>query len=1158
MKKAISLLLVILMMMSIIPTAVFAADVSITAQANATEAKVGDKLEVTFTIADNPGVSGFQATLTYDDKVLQFTGLKENEGLFSDADAGTAIAWDADADVTENGTLFVALFDVIAEGNTAVGLNVVELYNWDLEDFVPTVSATETITVSAPVVEEPQHAITVLVNGEEAELVAFEPYSWNGKGYILVLEELAEIEVIANDFTFYWMSDGTYNTRIKSTDGKFTAENIRDIMLKKSALRNTAYLGNYEWQTDLEWCAQIDILDSNYMGASVLLLEIPVVEATEIAIPEESLALNIGDETTLSATITPEETTDKRITWSSDTESVAKVDQTGKVTAVGAGTATITAKCGTVTDTCTVTVSKVPVTGITLNQTEITLTDGEEFQLEVTFDPENASDKGLLFTISEGDGIASVSDEGKITALDPGTAKVAVYALDSEDYSIVAYCTVTVNPVAVEGVDIEQETAKAVLNIQDSYKLKLNATVSPENASVQEITWSSSDEAVATVDAKGVVTGKKIGKATITATVVDGDATHTDTCEVEVVYPFVVKAGDQVLEVVETDRTTTGYLYSTENVVTVTAPAGTKAITLEAVGDSSSLQVFVNHKSVGYVYPSVSYTYTMNGLTGYVCLRFITGDGSYKHIEIEVLPCEHEETEILPGKDATVEETGLTEGEKCLICDEILVEQKVLPKLVAVEEGKAEVSQETVTGAIAVESETVKIDVDKREAVETTEIGKDAIDAVITADKPLEIETKDYTVTLDKSALEAVQGIAGDETPVSINVKELAEEEIAELTEDQQAIIEEKNVAAVISMDILCGEEKVESFDGGKMTVRIPFELQENEVGEDYVVLFIADDGTISEVPSQYVDGSMVMELAHLSDYAIAKVDYKFVVEFNKDVFLPGETVTAKVYIENYTDKTTANAFGYALKYDAENFRFLYATPEAGLAEISETAKDDVVSRVLMTKVKDDGTQEFTVGEGRTLIETLTFDVKATEDETAFEAEFTTVEDNAEFNGKDAVVFEGENGEGNGAIVSGQITFERIVAEDKAAAEAIEALIAEILIDGKIRFASFEALKTANEALEEADEAVKAYVSEESFAIIAEAEKYEAFWADGDVNVNGVINAQDISALLSVYGRTDTTGIEHCDINRAEESAGEIDGGDLSTLLPNYGRFIEK
>ena len=1003
MKKAISLLLVILMMMSIMPTAVFAADVSITAQANATEAKVGDKLEVTFTIADNPGVSGFQATLTYDDKVLQFTGLKENEGLFSDADAGTAIAWDADADVTENGTLFVALFDVIAEGNTAVGLNVVELYNWDLEDFVPTVSATETITVSAPVVEEPQHAITVLVNGEEAELVAFEPYAWNGKGYILVLEELAEIEVIANDFTFGQMSDGTYNTRIKSTDGKFTAENIRDMMLKKSALRNTAYLGNYEWQTDLEWCAQIDILDSNYLGASVLLLEIPVVEATAIDIPEESLALNIGDETTLSATITPEETTDKRITWSSDTESVAKVDQTGKVTAVGAGTATITAKCGTVTDTCTVTVSKVPVTGITLNQTEITLTDGEEFQLEVTFDPENASDKGLLFTISEGDGIASVSDEGKITALDPGTAKVAVYALDSEDYSIVAYCTVTVNPVAVEGVDIEQETAKAVLNIQDSYKLKLNATVSPENASVQEITWSSSDETVATVDANGVVTGKKIGKATITATVVDGDATHTDTCEVEVVYPFVIKAGDQVLEVVETGRTTTGYLYSTENVVTVTAPAGTKAITLEAVGESN-LQLYVNHESAGWVNPDTSYTYTMNGLTGYVCLRFITGDGSYKHIEIEVEPTPVESIEL----DKTEASVG--------IGGQVELKATVLPE---------DASDKTVTWASSDED------------VATVENG------VVTA---LKAGTATITATAGEYSAEC-----------EINVME-----------------------------------------------------------------------------------------------------YEFIVEFNKDVFLPGETVTAKVYIENYTDKTTANAFGYALKYDAENFRFLYATPEAGLAEISATAKDDVVSRVLMTKVKDDGTQEFTVGEGRTLIETLTFDVKATEDETAFEAEFTTVEDNAEFNGKDAVVFEGENGEGNGAIVSGQITFERIVAEDKAAAEAIEALIAEILIDGKIRFASFEALKTANEALEEADEAVKAYVSEESFAIIAEAEKYEAFWADGDVNVNGVINAQDISALLSVYGRTDTTGIEHCDINRAEESAGEIDGGDLSTLLPNYGRFIEK
>ena len=85
-----------------------------------------------------------------------------------------------------------------------------------------------------------------------------------------------------------------------------------------------------------------------------------------------------GDTQTLSATVKPDDATDKTVTWSSSNTAVATVDG-GKVTAVAPGTATITAKAGDKTATCAVTVEKkvVPVTSVSLDRTTLTMTEGD-------------------------------------------------------------------------------------------------------------------------------------------------------------------------------------------------------------------------------------------------------------------------------------------------------------------------------------------------------------------------------------------------------------------------------------------------------------------------------------------------------------------------------------------------------------------------------------------------------------------------------------------------------------------------------------------------------------------------------------------------------------------------------------------------------------
>lgn len=137
-----SLLLAVLMIVGMIPMTALAAETStITATADKTaDLKKGDTVEVTFAIANNPGVCAMEANLVYNDKVLKFTGLKMKEddygtkeyvgilrsgGLVVNKGSGR-IVWANATDVTASNTLFVAQFEVVGTGETTVSLTLDE------------------------------------------------------------------------------------------------------------------------------------------------------------------------------------------------------------------------------------------------------------------------------------------------------------------------------------------------------------------------------------------------------------------------------------------------------------------------------------------------------------------------------------------------------------------------------------------------------------------------------------------------------------------------------------------------------------------------------------------------------------------------------------------------------------------------------------------------------------------------------------------------------------------------------------------------------------------------------------------------------------------------------------------------------------------------
>ena len=153
--------------------------------------------------------------------------------------------------------------------------------------------------------------------------------------------------------------------------------------------------------------------------------------------------------------MTPDNATDKTVTWTSSDTGVATVEN-GKVTAVAEGTAIVTAKAGNQTAECAVTAAEeatVPVESITLNKTELTLNEGGVFQLTATVSPSDATDAEVEWEIDD-DTIATLSDTGKVTAKKGGTATITASAGGKS-----AQCELTVNATP-EGVKVWLSTSK--------------------------------------------------------------------------------------------------------------------------------------------------------------------------------------------------------------------------------------------------------------------------------------------------------------------------------------------------------------------------------------------------------------------------------------------------------------------------------------------------------------------------------------------------------------------------------------------------------------------------------------------------------------------------------------------------------------------------
>jgi len=221
----------------------------------------------------------------------------------------------------------------------------------------------------------------------------------------------------------------------------------------------------------------------------------------------------------LAATVLPTNAANQGVVWVSTNPTVASVNQSGVVTALNLGTATIMVVTieGGYTDAVVVTVvnNAVNVVDVALYPQTLLLRTAETYALEATVTPNDATVPDVVWT-SSNRAVATVDENGVVTAVSPGIATITVRTLDGNH---TAYTEVTV-PITVTGVALNLVTVN-LLSATDFRTLV--ATVFPLNATDRSVTWESSNPSVVSVTQTGLSTARvnalvSVGSATITVT----------------------------------------------------------------------------------------------------------------------------------------------------------------------------------------------------------------------------------------------------------------------------------------------------------------------------------------------------------------------------------------------------------------------------------------------------------------------------------------------------------------------------------------------------------------------------------------------------------------------------------------------------------------
>ena len=242
--------------------------------------------------------------------------------------------------------------------------------------------------------------------------------------------------------------------------------------------------------------------------------------AIKLSWDDGAVDLNGGTaEAKIKAKVYPINLPDKKITWKSSDDNIAKIDSGGNITAQNPGKATLTAMLYSQKKSATATLSvRQPVTGIFMPTSTITLyTGGEGRLLQTEIFPKNATNQNITWK-SKNTKIARVDENGRVKPVGVGMTEITA---TTEDGGFEAKCFVNV---VNSYVDVQTLSVKNT----DAMKIKVGdsvnaiVTVSPSNARNKTLKWSSDDTKIATVSQAGRIRGVSVGTANITVETTNG------------------------------------------------------------------------------------------------------------------------------------------------------------------------------------------------------------------------------------------------------------------------------------------------------------------------------------------------------------------------------------------------------------------------------------------------------------------------------------------------------------------------------------------------------------------------------------------------------------------------------------------------------------
>ena len=327
---------------------------------------------------------------------------------------------------------------------------------------------------------------------------------------------------------------------------KVLPENATNATLKwkitpENVLKPTAAPGQFTAQQVGEALIRAEAVDGSGVSAECKVVVKPrLVQSISLNATQKELI--VGDSFTLTATLSPENATNRNVIWKLVSGDAISLSNTGVIQAKKAGEALVRAKAadgsGTTAE-CKVVVKPRMVQSISLNATKKDLLVGETFTLTATAMPENATNRNVIWKLVSGNAI-SLSNIGVIQAKKVGAALVRAEAADGS--GITAECKVVVKPRLVQTISLN--ATKKDLLVGETFTL--TATAMPENATNRNVIWKLVSGDAISLSNTGVIQAKKVGEALVRAEAADGSSISAE-CKV-VVKPRLVQAISLKLE----------------------------------------------------------------------------------------------------------------------------------------------------------------------------------------------------------------------------------------------------------------------------------------------------------------------------------------------------------------------------------------------------------------------------------------------------------------------------------------------------------------------------------------------------------------------------------------------------------------------------------